>query len=137
MTIKTPFLTEVGFCVFIKVKNIDPMLQILNPGTMAPIKRLVSRENTYPSQNKIRFLQKQNSDRSQPLFHRLRPVFQKVMICTFNRSANRHPSGSRLMKKLIHSPWSISGPQKNIGTLSCPKGCHKISGSLRPTIAGS
>ena len=112
--------------------------KILKMEHMAPIKRLVSIKNTYPSQKETIFLQKQYSDRSQSLFYCLRPVFQTVVVCTFSSICYQAPIGIKAdEKKQIHRPWSISGPQKNIGTLSCPKGCNKISGSLRPTIAGA
>ena len=120
------------------VKNSDSKLPFLNSRNMAPIKRLVSIKNTYPSQKETIFSQKQYSDRSQSLFYCLRPVFQTVVVCTFSSICYQAPIGIKAdEKKQIHRPWSISGPQKNIGTLSCPKGCNKISGSLRPTIAGA
>ena len=133
-----PFF-ETGICnLLLNLGNIDSMFRFFNLRTMAPIKRLVSIKNTYPSQKETIFLQKQYSDRSQSLFYCLRPVFQTVVVCTFSSICYQAPIGIKAdEKKQIHRPWSISGPQKNIGTLSCPKGCNKISGSLRPTIAGA
>jgi hypothetical protein len=34
------------------------------------------------------------------------------------------------------TPGPLSGPQKNIGTLSCPMGCDKIKGSKRANHCG-
>ena len=37
---------------------------------------------------------------------------------------------------LITAPGPKNGPQKIIGTLSCPMGCDKIQGSLRANHSG-
>ena len=104
---------------------------------LAPIKRLVSTKYTYLSQKRIRFFCTNKIQIGvSPSFITCVRFFKRLWYALFNRSANRHPSGSRLMNKQIHRPWSISGPQKNIGTLSCPKGCNKTSGSLRANHSG-
>ena len=36
----------------------------------------------------------------------------------------------------LTTPGPLSGPQKNIGTLSCPMGCDKIKGSKRANHCG-
>jgi len=36
----------------------------------------------------------------------------------------------------LTTPGPLSGPQKNIGTLSCPMGCGKIKGSKRANHRG-
>ena len=83
----------------------------------------------------------------------LRPGFQNLLERILIRSATMHPSGSRSRKKgksgscvaerfslsrseatfhiFLTTPGPQSGPQKNIGTLSCPMGCDKIQGSKR------
>ena len=139
LTIKTPFLLkEMGFCVLLDARNIDSIFQILNSGTMAPIKRLVSTKNTYPSQKRIRFFA-QTKFRSElaplPL---PAPGFSNIYSMHFfiDLLTGTHRDQGK-WKIQIHRPWSISEPQKNIGTLSCPKGYNKILGSLRPTIAGA
>ena len=83
----------------------------------------------------------------------LHPGFQNLLVRILIRSATMHPSGSRSCKKIkggrcvaqrfslsrseatfhifLTTPGPKSGPQKNIGTLSCPMGCDKIQGSKR------
>jgi hypothetical protein len=34
------------------------------------------------------------------------------------------------------TPGPVVGPQKNIGTLSCPRGCYKIQGSKSASHRG-
>ena len=88
----------------------------------------------------------------------LHPGFQNLLVRILIRSATRHPSGSRSFKKnkiggcvaerpslsrseatlliFLTTPGPVSGPQKNIGTLSCPMGCDKIKGSKRANHSG-
>jgi hypothetical protein len=93
-----------------------------------------------------------SSTRSVP-FRYLHPGFQNLSVRILIRSATMHPSGSRSRKKgksgscvaerfslsrseatfhiFLTTPGPEIGPQKNIGTLSCPMGCDKIQGSKR------
>ena len=93
-----------------------------------------------------------SSTRSVP-FRCLHPGFQNLSVRILIRSATMHPSGSRSRKKgksgscvaerfslsrseatfhiFLTTPGPEIGPQKNIGTLSCPMGCDKIQGSKR------
>ena len=115
---------------------------------LAPIKRPLSRKNTSPSQKKdLFFAGTSSSTRSVPC-RCLHPGFQNLLVRILIQSATRHPSGSRPVKEKVKidgceaershyliakqpsfffaAPGPESGPQKNIGTLSCPMGCDKI-----------
>ena len=105
---------------------------------LAPIKRPLSIKNTYPSQKSTYFCR--NKTQSQICtFWPPAPGFSKVLVADANRSATRHPSGSRSMKENVNffltpGPWD--GPQKNIGSLLWPMDCHKIKGSNRASHRG-
>ena len=118
---------------------------------VAPIKRPLSIKNSPPSQKgSFFFAGTSSSTRSVPC-RCLHPGFQNLSVRILIRSATMHPSGSRSRKKgksgsciaerfslsrseatfhiFLTTPGPESGPQKNIGTLSCPMGCDKIKGS--------
>ena len=100
----------------------------------APIKRHVSRENTYPSQNRV------------PIFIETKFRFE-LTLRPFSAPGFSNDCGMICQQAPIRikanekskftAPGPKDGPQKNIGTLSCPRGYNKIAGSLRPTIAGA
>ena len=105
---------------------------------LAPIKRPLSTENTFPSQKMMSFFAGSvSSTRSVPC-RCLHPGFQNLLVRILIRFATRHPSGSRPVKEKVKidgceaershyliakqpsfffaAPGPESGPQKNIGT---------------------
>ena len=125
---------------------------------MAPIKRPLSRENTSPSQKMMSFFAGSVSSLEWDPFVSLRPSFQLLWCGPFidllpgthqdqghlrkNRIGGcvaERPSLSRseaTFLVFLTTPGPESGPQKNIGTLSCPMGCDKIKGSKRANHCG-
>ncbi len=122
---------------------------MLEPVLVAPIKRPLARKNTSPSQKMI-FLQGHHPERDQSLVVACIRVF-KIYWCgfLFDLLPGTHRDQGHLRKiKLavaerrdlfclgvkqpsffFTTPGPLSGPQKNIGTLSCPMGYDKIKGS--------
>ena len=125
---------------------------------MAPIKRPLSRENTSPSQKMMSFFcrdifQYEISPLSLPAFGfskfigadsysiccqapiRIKAMKEKLKSdgCVAERSS-LFRSGATFL--FLATPGPLYGPQKNIGTLSCPMGCDKIKGSKRANHSG-
>jgi len=124
---------------------------------MAPIKRPLSRKNTPPSQKMFFFcrdiIQYEISPLSLPA-----SGFSKFIgadsysICYQApiriKVSGRKDKSCRAKRRDFHylvakqpfffftTPGPLSGPQKNIGTLSCPMGCDKIKGSKRANHCG-
>ena len=104
------------------------MVQIL-----APIKRPLSRKNTSPSQKDVFYFAEPD------------PVQKKILFVICSRAFKyfgtsplliRYQAPIRIKVIVFATPGPESGPQKNIGTLLCPKGCYKIKGSKRANHSG-
>jgi hypothetical protein len=120
---------------------------------LAPIKRPLSIENTSPTQKMMSFFCRVSIQIGMRPFCYLLPSFQLLWCGPFidllpgthqdqghlrkNRIGGcvaKRPSLSRSEATLLiflTTPGPLSGPQKNIGTLSCPMGYDKIKGSKR------
>jgi len=124
---------------------------------LAPIKRLLSRGNTSPSQKMISFFAGSVSSFEEDPFCYLLRCFQvfwfkpltdllpgthqdqghlrKIKLAVAKRR-DLHYLGAKQPSFFFTTPGPESGPQKNIGTLSCPMGCDKIKGSNRANHRG-
>ena len=126
---------------------------------LAPIKRPLSRENTSPSQKStVFFCRDIIQKRDQPLFFACARDFKSYWCGSrIDLLPGTHQDQGHLRKNRIGgcitkrpslsrseatflifltTPGPLSGPQKNIGTLSCPMGCDKIKGSKRANHCG-
>ncbi len=130
---------------------------------MAPIKRHLSRKNTPPSQKNrslknTLFFAGPAPVRNQPLFVACARDFVNFRCGSLNDLLpGTHQVQGRGKKKIkstvaerrdpqylvaqhpsffLMAPGPIIGPQKNIGTLLCPRGCYKIQGSKSASHRG-
>jgi hypothetical protein len=130
---------------------------------LAPIKRHLSRKNTSPSQKNRSLKNKpffagSAPVRNQPLFvacardfgnfrcgslidlqpgtHQVQGQL-KIKLNRWLRSEETHNISQRSNHPFFFvTPGPIIGPQKNIGTLSCPMGCYKTQGSKSASHRG-
>ena len=115
---------------------------------MAPIKRPLSRENTSPSQKRILFLQGHHPERDSPPFNDCIRVFKSFRCGSLiDLLPGTHQVQGQWKKKLNRrlqsnhpfffiTPGPVIGPQKNIGTLPCPRSCYKTQGSKSASHRG-
>ena len=146
-----------GFALFVLMIYVKK-LELIQIAILAPIKRPLSRKNTSPSQKMMSFFCRDIIQYEISPLSLSASGFSKFIgadsysICYQApiriKASERKDKSCRAKRRGFHylvakqpffffaAPGPESGPQKNIGSLSCPMGCDKIKGSKRANHRG-